>query len=400
VPGTHHATIPREAVQNLVDEVRASRILNALDKYEASWTDSPTYTLTLDLNGLHKTVLDYIGLIVGMPTSIRELEDAIDRTAGTEKWIKGNAELMAALVAEHWNFAANTKDNLHLYNSSLKHGDAALFAAFTAAHGPVFSTDPAVESPACIASGFTDSHFALQMLVTVPKDRKLPQYTLDACLVNAARGGNLELANLWLKRGASLNPDPPPKSDSNSNDYIPEIDHPLTAAVQGGSPAMVQRLLDAHAPVDPAHNGGRNLVAYAIGYCRPHNPGDKETILKMLLDAGADPNQETERDKPALFSVNYEPELVPLLVAGGAQVNKQDRGGFTPLMSVTDLKALRALLEAGADPTLRNRQGKTAAEWFRAEGAKEQADLLDGAVKARLGPAGAVPSASTPATQR
>jgi len=391
VPGMHHATISHEAVQELVNQVRASHMLNALDKYQAGWTDNPTYTLTLDANGLHKQVVDYIGPIVGMPTSIRELEEAIDRIAGTEKWIKGNAELMPALAAEHWNFAANSKDNLQLYDSTLTQGNRELLAAFTAARGPVFSSDPAIESPACVASGSMDSHWVLDMLATVPKDRKLPQHALDECLVNAAREGNLELVNLWLKRGASLNPTPPPKFDSSSDaERIPELDHPLTAAVQGGSPAMVQRLLDAHAPVDPANNGGRNLVAYAVEDCSAHNSEDKETILKMLLDAGADPNQETERDRPAIFAVNYEPELVPLLVAGG----------FTPLMSVTDTKALRALLEAGADPTLRNRQGQTAGEQFRAEGAKEQADLLDAAVKARLGSAGAKPSDSTPATQR
>ena len=73
--------------------------------------------------------------------------------------------------------------------------------------------------------------------------------------------------------------------------------------------------------------------------------------------------------------------------------------GNTPLMSLTDTKALRALLEAGADPTLRNRQGKTAGEQFRAWGLKEQADLLDAAARARLGLAGAAPSASISATQ-
>ena len=94
VPGTHHAQISRQAVQELIEQVRASRILSALDQYDAGWTDNPTYTITLDVNGLHKQVVDYIGLIVGMPTSVHELEETIDRIAGTEKWIKGDAACM------------------------------------------------------------------------------------------------------------------------------------------------------------------------------------------------------------------------------------------------------------------------------------------------------------------
>jgi hypothetical protein len=45
------------------------------------------------------------------------------------------------------------------------------------------------------------------------------------------------------------------------------------------------------------------------------------------------------------------------------------------------------VLNAGADPTLRNRQGKTAGEQFRAWGLKDQADLLDVAVRTQLGSA-------------
>lgn len=395
VPGTHHATISREAVQQVVDQVRASHMLAALDKYQAGWTDSPTYTLTLDVNGIHKQVVDYIGTIVGMPTSIRELEEAVDQIAGTERWLKGNADLMPAMAAEHWDFAATSKDNLQLYDSALGSGQPELLKAFAAAHGPVLSADPAIASPACVASGLTDSHFALEMLATLPKDRKLPQHTLDECLVSAARGGNLELANLWLQRGASLDPAPLARSNFDAEN-MRELERPLMAAVEGASPAVVQRLLDLHASVDPRHNDNHNLLTYTIERCRPQNPEDKQHIVKLLLEAGADPNQETDRDRPPLSEISDESELVPLLVVGGAQVNRRDRDGYTPLMRTTYITALRALLDAGADPTLRNKQGQTAGEQFRAEGAKEQADLLDAAVKAWLEQPGARPSGSTP----
>ena len=82
---TGHATISREAVQELVEKVRTSRMLDALNEYESKLNDGPVYTLVLDVNGLHKQVVDYLGSKVGMPSGIRALEETVDRIAGTEK---------------------------------------------------------------------------------------------------------------------------------------------------------------------------------------------------------------------------------------------------------------------------------------------------------------------------
>ena len=57
---------------------------------------------------------------------------------------------------------------------------------------------------------------------------------------------------------------------------------------------------------------------------------------------------------------------------------------MTPLMTNPYVTVLQALLKAGADPTLRNKRGQTAADWFRAEGLKEEADLIDAAIRTRL----------------
>jgi ankyrin repeat protein len=380
VPGTHHATLPSKSIDDLIDAVRASRILDARDEYRAGWTDSPTYTLSIDLNGVHKQVVDYIGIIVGMPTSIRDLEDTVDRIAGTDKWIAGNADLLPSLRAEHWDFAASTPDNLRLYNSALQHKNQEVLAAFNAARAPVFSSDLKIPSPACAASATTDSSTVLEMLASVPKDQTIPQHALNQCLMAAAQGGNLQLTEFWLKRGASVIA--MPHVYSADSIYLTQ-GSPLLAAIQGGSPAVVHRLLEAKAPLDSAHNDGRNLVAVAISFTQSNNADDKRAILQELLRAGVNPNEQSDRD-PSLFQLLSEPSLVPMLVAGGANPNAMDRNGMTPLMTNVYVPVLKALLKAGADPTLRNKRGQNAAEWFRAEGLKEQADLIDAAIKTHL----------------
>jgi len=218
------------------------------------------------------------------------------------------------------------------------------------------------------------------MMASMPRDRPIPNSDLGQCLMASAQSGNLQLTEFWLKRGASVITVPHVYSADSL--YLTQ-GSPLLAAIQGGSPAVVQRLLEAKAPLDSAHNDGRNLVAVAISSTKSHNPADKQTILQALLSAGVDPNERTERD-PSLFRLLSEPSLVPVLVAGGANLNAMDRNGMIPLMTNVYVPVLKAMLKAGADPTLRNKRGQNAAEWFRAEGLREQADIIDAAIKTHL----------------
>jgi len=88
-PGKRDAKIPVEAVRTLVRQFESARFLAAEDKYVATVTDNPTYTLTLTVGGKTKSVTDYVGEQVGMPLVITDLEKAVDEATGTEKWIKG-----------------------------------------------------------------------------------------------------------------------------------------------------------------------------------------------------------------------------------------------------------------------------------------------------------------------
>ncbi|HMS03660.1 MAG TPA: DUF6438 domain-containing protein, partial [Gemmatimonadaceae bacterium] len=85
--GAARRRIEPSAVTALLDRARAAGFFDLKDVYRADITDGATYTVTITHGGLSKTVEDYDGALVGMPWEVTLLEQAIDRAAGTAKWI-------------------------------------------------------------------------------------------------------------------------------------------------------------------------------------------------------------------------------------------------------------------------------------------------------------------------
>jgi hypothetical protein len=92
VVGQRTATIPREDVARLVrrfDEIGFDQLR---DSYRAQVTDLPTYVVSITRDGRTKSVVDYGGVSAGMPRAVRELQDEIDRVAGTAQWVLRDGE--------------------------------------------------------------------------------------------------------------------------------------------------------------------------------------------------------------------------------------------------------------------------------------------------------------------
>jgi hypothetical protein len=86
--GKRRRNISREALQALLEVFRKANYFSLDREYRILATDLPTYIVSVSIDGQSMSVEDYGGLQVGMPTSVRDVEDAIDETAGTRDWLK------------------------------------------------------------------------------------------------------------------------------------------------------------------------------------------------------------------------------------------------------------------------------------------------------------------------
>lgn len=168
-------------------------------------------------------------------------------------------------------------------------------------------------------------------------DKGLDTETVDAAgntlLILAARDGHLSTVELLLKRRAK------PAARNFAGDSA------LMMAVLKGETPVVQRLLEAGAPLNHA---GWTPLMYAA------------------FEGRAD--------------------LVELLLARGAEVDARSPNQSTPLMLAArngHMDAVRRLLAAGADSGLQNDQGYTAAAWARDAGNTDAADLIEASRRSR-----------------
>ena len=87
-------------------------------------------------------------------------------------------------------------------------------------------------------------------------------------------------------------------------------------------------------------------------------------ILTLLLQHGANINEQERGGRTALISAAYGsdyPDAIKLLLQHGANINEQDNEGYTPLIAAAELSMvenLKVLLENGADINVKVNAGK------------------------------------------
>lgn len=148
---------------------------------------------------------------------------------------------------------------------------------------------------------------------------------------------------------------------------------PLLWAVSSRKYDAVEILIKAGANVSAVSSENTTALSSAAA-------GDAE-LVKLLLQAGADPNQRSRSQWPALImaSSSGNSSIIDLLIQSGADVNLGNWHGFTPLHAAVQaghIPRLQMLLAAGADINQRTRRGWTALTEAKYQGNFDIADWL------------------------
>ncbi len=168
-------------------------------------------------------------------------------------------------------------------------------------------------------------------------------------LVEAAGNGQVETVRLLLDQGAKVD-------GPNEWGVVP-----LLAAADGHHDVIVLLLA----------RGADSTVSDDHGNCLLHRAAPWPKCLQAILPLRLPVDQANLRGRTPLQGAAQanEPESIRLLLQAGACVNAQDHDGNTAIHLIFDSDEFRpdiefpvflALVEAGADLTLRNRAGQTA----------------------------------------
>ena len=86
--GRKVAKISHTSLLQLVDVFRKADYFSLDERYVAGVTDNPEYMSSISFDGLSKSILDYVGRNVGMPSGVSDVEAAIDHLSGASKWVE------------------------------------------------------------------------------------------------------------------------------------------------------------------------------------------------------------------------------------------------------------------------------------------------------------------------
>lgn len=154
------------------------------------------------------------------------------------------------------------------------------------------------------------------------------------------------------------------------------LDNMLLTACKNGQKGIVQAFLKKGGiQLDKRDVQGATPLHYASA------KGSRD-IVKLLLDAGADPSIPDNQSRTALHLACQigNKDIIRLLWEKGAELNGTDKEGSTPLIYAAKYgrsEVCRFLLELGADKTLTDEDGHNAFDYAASNGMRDVIALLE-----------------------
>lgn len=187
--------------------------------------------------------------------------------------------------------------------------------------------------------------------------------------MTAAKAGNVEMVRFLIEKGADVNA----KSTSLTGGTV------LSFAAEGTNLVVIGELLAHGAKVNaPGNNGATPLYFAAVNHLK--------TVAEALLSAGADLEADGHTDARGLHytalmaaACSGDLEMVELLLAKGAKIDRASNNGDTALMTTAKYEhpeILKLLIAKGANVNAAGPKGHTALIYATYNGRLENMKLL------------------------
>jgi hypothetical protein len=290
LPGTHEDRIDPENVAALFAQFQKAGFFNLRSEYALKDTDASAYVLTVDTGQRQKSVKDYLGEGASMPKAVTELENAVDTVAGTNRWLRGTAGLVAWLEGQNFDFQSPEAVELAVLGARGKADEAMVLAMID--RGVPLDSEVSIrkyDTPKPVVAGFDLMASAIRRGQVELFNRLAAAGWLDGM-------GREQAAQLFVKHGA------------------------------GCSPALVDAVADAGIDIDaPEPPQGGTALAY-VGGAAPcwdvredHREEARIATARRLLARGADPNHRDRPGRTPLYYALGRPGMMNLLLAHGAE---------------------------------------------------------------------------------
>ena len=299
IPGNHQARITPEAAARLLERYRAAEFFEFNDKYVASVTDNPTYCLELVIGGKRKTITDYVGTWVGMPTLVSELEDAVDDAAGTDRWVSAGPGTLQAM--QEAGIGPNSEQAGKILVYAVEEGKWEAVRSLLVAGAPVriSNADHASRSLLTVASFIRDSKSQHQVFKALLENAEVraDKTGIQDALGRVAGDGNVEVAQTLIAAGA----DPTQLLlDTYESEGKPDQTYLMRAAASGIWQMLDDALSRPH-NIHAVDSKGRSAVGHVVWSAPPME--DVFPLVDRLLAAGASKQELTRAladvcDKP------------------------------------------------------------------------------------------------------